>query len=90
MKKAMFRYKMSLAGYSDEQIASVDSYIETGVVSCVKPHAREATLIYARVCRDLSMVPTFLLMVNKLYLESALEYMEAARWVTYIVAGWCK
>ena len=90
MKKAMFRYKMSLAGYSDEQIEAVESYIGTRVVDCIKPHAREATLTYARVCLDLSMVPTFLYLVNKLYLESSLEYLEAAKWVAYIVAGWCK
>ncbi len=90
MKKAMFRYKMALAGYTDEEIENVEQWIEKCVISSVRSHAREAVLTYAVICTDLSMVPTFLHLVDRLYLESSLEYQESARWVAHIIAGWCK
>lgn len=89
MKKAMFRYKMSLAGYPDEQIENV----ERGVgkhVNCVRSCLRDAIYEYAKICTDLSMVPTYLKLVDKMCYESKLNYLESAKFVSMVIAGWCK
>ena len=89
MKKAMFRYKMSLAGYSDEEIEKVDQWIECHIPESAQSMEREAILEYAVVCTDLSMVPTFLRLVDGLYQKSMLDHHESAIWVAHIIAGWC-
>ncbi len=90
MKKAMFRYKMSLAGYPDEEIDKVEQWIEGHIPESAQSMEREAILEYVMVCTDLSMVPTFVRLVDGLYRKSMLDHHESAIWVAHIIAGWCK
>ena len=89
MKKAMFRYKMSLAGCSDEQFDSVTRWVEKHTDG-TRPYLRDAIYEYAKVCTDLSMVPTYIKLVEKMCYESKLNYLESAKFVSMVIAGWCK
>lgn len=89
MKKAMFRYKMYLAGCSDEQFDSVTRWVEKHADS-TRPYLRDAIFEYVKVCTDLSMVPTYIKLVDKMCYESKLNYLESAKFVSLVIAGWCK
>ena len=89
MKKAMFRYKMSLAGcMSDEQFDSVARWVEKHE-DINHPRLRDAIYEYAKICTDLSMVPAYIKLVDKTCYESRLNYLESAKFVSMVIAGWC-
>lgn len=90
MKKAMFRYKMAQAGYPNDEIDKVEQWIESHIPESAQSMEREAILEYAVVCTDLSMVPTFVRLVDGLYRKSMLDHQESAMWVAHIISGWCK
>lgn len=48
MKKAMFRYKMYLAGCSDEQFDSVTQWVEKHADS-TRPYLRDAIFEYVKI-----------------------------------------
>ena len=89
MKKAMFRYKMSLAGYEDSEIGKAETWVDKNV-DCVRHSLRDAIYEYAKVCTDLSMVPTYIQRVDEMCFKSNLSYLESAKFVSMVIAGWCK
>ncbi len=89
MKKAMFRYKMSLAGYSDYDIESIEEWLESRGPVCIHKE-RAAIYEYAKLNMDASKIPMYINTVTHMYLNSGLEFHEAAMWVSRIIAGWCK
>ena len=89
MKKAMFRYKMSLAGYSDEEIENVEHEADKHV-NCVRSCLRDAIYEYAKICTDLSMIPTYIKRVDEMCYKSGLTYLESAKFVSMVISGWCK
>ena len=89
MKKAMFRYKMSLAGYSDYDIERIEKWLEHRLPAVIHKE-RAAIYEYAKLNTDASKIPLYINTVTHMYLNSDLEFHEAAVWVSRIIAGWCK
>lgn len=89
MKKAMFRYKMSLAGYSDYDIERIEDWLDSRVPACISDE-RVAIHEYAKMNTDASKIPLYINTVTHMYLNSGLEFHEAAVWVSRTIAGWCK
>ena len=91
MKKAMFRYKMSLAGYSDVEIEGIERWLAG---TCYSPMSRDeeraAVYEYAIICRDIDKMPMFLRLVDELARTVNLSNEYAAELVSCIIAGWCK
>ena len=89
MKKAMFRYKMAQAGYSDYDIDRIEDWLDSRVPVCISEE-RAAICEYAKLNVDASKIPMYINTVTHMYLNSGLEFHEAAVWVSRIIAGWCK
>ena len=88
MKPAMFRYKMALAGYSDYNIKLIEGcmYDESGFIT--SEESRYAVCEYAKVSKNVQMVPLYIGLVASLYLNSMFEWEDAVKWVLTIVIGW--
>ena len=73
MKKAMFRYKMSLAGYSDHDIERIEGWLDSRMPVCISEE-RAAICEYAKLNVDASKIPMYINTVTHMYLNSGLEF----------------
>ena len=87
MKPAMFRYKMALAGYSDYDVRLIERCVG-GNGSVVRDDYRYAVYEYAKVSKNVQMIPLYVGLVESLYLNSDFSWEDAVKWVLTIVVGW--
>lgn len=87
MKPAMFRYKMALAEYSDYDIALINECIG-GNGPVTLDDCRYAVYEYAKVSKNVQMIPLYVGLVESLYLNSDFSWEDAVGWVLKIVVGW--
>lgn len=91
MKKAMFRYKMALAGYNDDQTRQIELWLRTTYSYTISDEEkRNALYEYAKICTDIDRMPMFLRTVEELARTANLSNEYAAELVSCIIAGWCK
>ena len=91
MKKAMFRYKMALAGYSDEQIRQIELWLRTTYSYTISDEEkRDALYEYSKICTDIDRMPMFLRTVDELTKSADLSTEYAAKLIAGTIAGWCK
>lgn len=88
MKPAMFRYKMALAGYSDYDVGLIEECMVENGGSSALDDCRYAVYEYAKVSKNVQMIPLYVGLVESLYLNSDFSWEDAVGWVLEIVVGW--
>lgn len=87
MKPAMFRYKMAQAGYSDHEVEIIEDCMDVSEPVVLDDY-RYAICEYAKVSKNVKMVPVYVGLVEDLYLNSELSWEDAVSWVLRIIVGW--
>lgn len=88
MKPAMFRYKMALAGYSDYDVRLIEECVDGNDGPRALDDCRYAVYEYAKVSKNVQMIPLYVGLVESLYLNSGFSWKDAVSWVLRIIVGW--
>lgn len=86
MKPAMFRFRMSIAGYDDLDISTQEAKLERYGIS--PEIERDAIYEYAKVCTDLSGVLAFLTASWNLAMKAGWDFETAYKWNLNIIVAW--
>lgn len=92
MKKAMFRYKMALAGYNEDQIRQIELWLRTTysytTYTISDEEKRDVLYEYAKICTDIDRMPMFLRTVEELARTANLSNERAAKFIAGVIVGW--
>ena len=88
MKPKMFRFQLSLAGVSDDDIELIERWIVDRKSPFSDEEIRDAVFEYTKICMDIKMIPRYIGEVEYLALRHCIGFPESTKVVSDIIASW--
>ena len=88
MKPKMFRFQLSLAGVSDDDIELIERWIVDRESPFSDEEIRDAVFEYTKICMDIKMIPRYIGEVEYLALQHCIGFPESTKVVSDIIASW--